>query len=260
MRAMPIRIITGKDGFHQMKASFQKNWKHYVQEALGLAIFMLSACFFGSMLEAKDATLHNAIHNGFLRNIIMGVMMGSTALFIFYSPFTSPSGSHINPAVTLTFLRLGKMCPWDAVFYIIFQFAGGTVAVYIMQFFLGHYLINPPVNSVVTVPGPEGVWPALLTEMVIAFIMMSMVLFTSSNEKTKKFTRVIAGCMVCTYVIVAGPISGFGMNPARTFASALPANIWTAYWIYLFVPVGSMLAAAEMYLKVERTKQVMGAE
>ncbi len=55
--------------------------------------------------------------------------MGSTALFIFYSPFTAPSGSQINPSVTITFLRLNKMCPFDAIFYIIFQFIGGTLAV-----------------------------------------------------------------------------------------------------------------------------------
>src|SRR6185436_16362670 len=44
MRAMPIRIYSGKSGFTQMKASFRKNWIHYLQEALGLAIFMISAC------------------------------------------------------------------------------------------------------------------------------------------------------------------------------------------------------------------------
>ena len=98
MRAMPIRIVTGKGGIIQLKASFNKNWKHYLQEALGLAIFMISACFFGALLEGKNAILHMAIHNNFMRTVIMGFMMGATALFIFYSPFTSPSGSHINPA------------------------------------------------------------------------------------------------------------------------------------------------------------------
>ena len=245
---MPIQVITGKSGLKQMKASFQKNNIHYLQEALGLAIFMASACFFGAMLEAKDAFWHQTIENYFLRNVIMGLLMGTTALIIFYSPFTSPSGSHINPAVTLTFLRLGKMCRWDALFYIIFQFIGGTLTVYMMQLLLGHALINAPVHSVATVPGKAGIWPAFLTEFIIAFLMMSMVLFTSSHQLLKKYTRIIAGCMVCLYVLIAGPISGFGMNPARSFASALPAGIWTAFWIYLVVPVVSMLCAAELFL------------
>jgi hypothetical protein len=46
---MPIRIVTGKRGWVQLKASFKKNRNHYLQEALGLAIFMISACFFGAM-------------------------------------------------------------------------------------------------------------------------------------------------------------------------------------------------------------------
>ena len=58
MRAMPIRIVTGKGGLTQLKASFNKNWKHYLQEALGLAIFMISACFFGALLEGKGGLLH----------------------------------------------------------------------------------------------------------------------------------------------------------------------------------------------------------
>lgn len=119
MRAMPIRIITGKGGLVQMKASFKKNFIYYLQEALGLAIFMISACFFGALLWGNDATFHFTIHNETLRNVITGLLMGATALFIFYAPFTAPSGSQINPAVTITFLRLNKMCPWDVMFYVI---------------------------------------------------------------------------------------------------------------------------------------------
>jgi aquaporin Z len=248
MRAMPIRIITGKGGFTQMKASFQKNWIHYLQEALGLAIFMISACFFGALLESKTSSLHQALPDGFVRMMFMGVLMGATALFIFYAPWTSPSGAHINPAVTLTFWRLGKMCPYDALFFIIFQFAGGTIAVFIMQWIMGNALIDLPVNSAVTIPGKTGIWVAFCTEFIIAFITMSMVLFTSAHQRFKKYTRVFAGCLVCCWVIIAAPLSGFGMNPARSFASALPAHNWTAFWIYLIVPVISMLLASEVFL------------
>ena len=161
MRIMNIRIHDERGGLSQMKTSFVKNRKHYLQEALGLAIFMISACFFGAMLEAKNSSWHLALTDPFGRSIIMGLLMGLTALFIFYSPFTSPSGSHINPAVTLVFFRLGKMCRWDTVFYIAFQLLGGTIAVYVMQFLMGSFLTDPPVNSAVTVPGEFGLWSAV---------------------------------------------------------------------------------------------------
>jgi aquaporin Z len=254
MRAMPIQVFTGTSGIRQMKAAFQKNWKHYLQEALGLAIFMISACFFSAMLFSEKSSWYHAIHSAMTRNILMGIAMGTTAVFIFYSPWTSPSGSQINPAVTLTFLRLNRMCRYDALFFVVFQIAGGTIAVCIMQLFIGSMLINAPVNSAVTVPGKAGIWWAAVTEIVIAFITMSIVLFTSNNASLKRYTRIFAGCLVCTWVIVAGPVSGFGMNPARSLASALPAGIWTAFWIYLFIPFAGMLLAAEFYLFIERNK------
>lgn len=172
--------------------------------------------------------------------------MGATALFIFYSPWTSPSGAQINPAVTLAFWRMGKMDWWDTFFYIIFQFIGGTVAVYGMAVIMGNTLAAPPVNYVVTVPGPAGLWPAFFTEFAIGFVMMGMVLFTSACKRWARFTRLLAGALVCVYVIIAGPVSGFGMNPARSFASALPAHNWTAFWLYVVAPVVSMLLAVRM--------------
>jgi aquaporin Z len=247
MRAMNIKALTDDRGILQMKASFTKNWIHYLQEALGLAIFMFSACFFDGILEAKNSPLHIAIPNDFIRLVIMGIMMGLTALFIFYSPITAPSGSHINPAVTLAFYRLGKISTWDALFYIIFQWIGGLLAVYIMAALMGDTLKDAPVNYVVTVPGKYGAIPAAITEYMIAFVMIIMILFTSANETFKKYTQTIAGCFVCIYVIIAGPISGFGMNPARTFASAFPAHIYTAFWIYMIMPFAGMLSAAEVF-------------
>lgn len=224
-------------------------------EALGLSIFMISACFFGGMLESLNSAWHHAIPDSFVRTVIMGLMMGLTAAFIFYSPFTSPSGSQINPAVTLVFLRLGRTDKEDALFYIIFQFIGGTLAVYMMQLLMGSVLINAPVNSAVTVPGKYGVLAALVTEFIIAFAMMTMVLFTSAHRSLKKYTKIISACFVCIYVIIAGPVSGFGMNPARSFASALPSGIWTEGWIYMIIPIAGMMTAAELYVKVMMNRE-----
>ena len=254
MRAMPIRIVTGHSGWLQLKASFKKNWINYLQEALGLAIFMASACFFSAMLFSPESSWYTAIPDLAIKNILMGVAMGSTALLIFYSPLTAPSGSQINPAVSLSFLRAGKMCRYDVMFYIVFQLFGGPAVVFVMQSLLGKTLTELPVNSAVTVPGRYGPAAAAFTELLIAFVTMSMVLFTSHHEKLKKYTRLFAGCLVCTWVIVAGPISGFGMNPARSFASALPAHTWTAFWIYVFIPLIGMLSATEVFLLIQKRR------
>lgn len=256
MRVMPIQVFTGAKGMKQLKAAFRKNYKHYLQEALGLCIFMLSACFFGALIFSKQSSWYHFFPSGLSRNIGMGLLMGTTALFIFYSPFTAPSGSQINPAVTLTFLRLGKMCRYDALFFAIFQVAGGAIAVYMMQSLLGDLLTAEPVHSVATVPGKYGVIAAMAAEFFIAFFTMCLVLFTSENARWKQLTRIFAAVLVCTWVILAGPVSGFGMNPARSIASAIPSGIWSSFWIYLLMPFAGMLAAAEVFLFAEKRKQL----
>jgi aquaporin Z len=251
MHAVDIEIKKPGTGNTLFKTRFKKNRKFYIQEALGLAIFMVSACFFSGLLLGKNGFLVPDF-SAPIRQIILGGMMGLTALYIFYSPFTSLSGSHINPAVTLAFFRVGKIGRWDALFYIIFQLIGGTGTVYLMAALMGENLTAAPLHDVVTIPGKYGQTAAAVTELAIAFIMMSMVLFTSDHAVLNKYSRIFAGILVCMYVIIAGPISGFGMNPARSFASALPSNVWTAFWIYLCMPLMGMLGAAEVYLLVRR--------
>src|SRR5664279_292094 len=146
MRVMNIRVYNVRGAYSRLKISFYRNWIHYLQEALGLGIFMISACFFDGILESDKSFIHFLIPSPTARLMIMGIMMGSTALFIFYSPATAPSGSHINPAVTLTFFRLGKMSFWDSFFYVLFQVSGGILAVYVMAFLMGDVLTSAPVR------------------------------------------------------------------------------------------------------------------
>jgi len=251
MRAVDISIKTAGGRKSGIRTNFIKNRKFYFQEALGLGIFMISACFFSGLLFGKNGYFVSTF-SAFIRQSILGLMMGLTALYIFYSPFTSPSGSHINPAVTLAFLRVGKIDRRDAFFYIFFQFLGGTLTVYVMAALMGENLTAAPLYDVVTIPQKYGTIGAALTELIIAFIMMSMVLFTADHPVLKKYSRIIAGLLVCIFVIIAGPISGFGMNPARSFSSALPSNVWTSFWIYIIMPLAGMVGAAEVYLFVRK--------
>ncbi len=66
--------------------------------------------------------------------------------------------------------------------------------------------------------------------------------------------------LVATYIIVESPYSGFSMNPARSFASALPAWLWTGFWLYIMAPPLGMLLAAELYLKLHGIHAVICAK
>ncbi len=133
-----------------------RHWPEYFMEASGLGIFMVSACVFGTIIEYPTSPIRQAIADPFPRRILMGLARRFTAIAIISSPWGRQSGAHINPSITLTFLRLGKVEPRDAVFYILPQFAGGKAGVLIALAALGRWLADPSVNYVATVPGPEG--------------------------------------------------------------------------------------------------------
>ena len=229
-------------------------------EAACLGIFMVSAGLFTGLLEYRDSPIRQAIPNDFLRLALNGLAMGLTAIGIIYSPWGARSGAHMNPAVTWTFFRLGKIKPWDALFYPIFQALGGIAGVLSVKLVLGTIFTDAPVNYVVTVPGRPGVAAAFIAEMTIACGMMLMVLFMTNTPKLAPFTGLFGGLLVFLYITFEAPLSGMSMNPARTVASALPSGTWTSAWIYFTAPLAGMLLAAEIHLTVSRSAHVKCAK
>jgi aquaporin Z len=238
------------------KRALQLHWPEYLMEAAGLGFFMISACLFGALYENPASPVRQAISSPLLRRLFMGISMGLTSIVIVYSPWGKQSGAHINPSVTLAFLRLGKVPKWDALFYVLSQFIGAVLGVTLVALFFGMTISDPAVRYVVTVPGKSGVGAALVAEFVIAFGMMSLVLHASNHHHLSRFTGLFAGALIAIYITLEAPFSGMSMNPARTLGSALPAGIFQGLWIYLTAPPLGMLCAAELYLGWKGTQPV----
>ena len=233
-----------------MREALRRHWPEYLMEALGLGLFMVSACVFTVLLEHPGSPPHEAIESPVLRRVLIGLAMGLTAVSIIYSPWGQRSGAHLNPAVTLTYLRLGKIAPWDAAFYMLGQAGGGVTGVLLAALALGGLLASPAVNYAVTEPGEAGVAVAFGAEAALSFVLMTVILTVSNAERLSRFTGFFAGALVAIYITVEAPLSGMSMNPARTLASAVGADMWRALWLYFTAPPLGMLLAAAGYRRL----------
>ena len=226
----------------------RSHWPEYAIEAALLGLFMLSACGFVVLLEHPRSQLHLALPDPLLRRALMGLAMGATAVSLIYSPWGKRSGAHFNPATTVTFFRLRKVAPRDAVGYVAAQFAGAAAGVLVASLLLRELIADRATNFAATLPGGRGAPVAFLAETVIAFVLMTVILWVSNHPVRARYTGLCAGILVALYITVEAPLSGMSMNPARTLGSALFARDWTGLWVYFTAPPLGMLLAAELYL------------
>jgi aquaporin Z len=225
-----------------------KHWQEYLAEALGLGLFMVAAGITATALDSPGSPLHSLIANAELRRVLAGIAMGLTAIGLIYSPWGKRSGAHMNPAVTLAFLRLRKIQPRDALFYVAAQFAGGLVGVFLVVGLLGDAFAGTPVSYAVTMPGPRGVALAFIAELFISFLLLLVILEVAAHPRHSQRAGLVAGLLVALYISVEAPLSGMSMNPARSFASAAPGALWQNLWIYFVAPPLGMLLAAQLHL------------
>lgn len=238
---------------------FTRHWPEYLIEACCLALFMISASGFAVLLQLPLSPFAGWTSSPTLARAPMGLAMGMTAAALIYSPLGRRSGAHMNPAVTLTFLRLGKIGVADALAYVLAQFVGGALGVALAIPLFASLSADPSVNYVATMPGAAGPAVAFAAEAVIAFLLMLTVLTVSNEPAWARFTGAAAATLVALFIVFEAPLSGMSMNPARTLGSALFAHS-TGLWIYFTAPPLGMLAAAEAFLRVAGRSSVRCAK
>jgi aquaporin Z len=231
------------------------HWPDYLIEAWALGVFMMSASVVTTLLESPGGAFNQWITSSTLRLLLIGLAMGGTAVVLIYSPWGRRSGAHMNPAVTLAFLSLGRISLVNATFYILAQFLGGYLGVLVALALLGDKFSQPPVLYILTQPGTMGVGIAFLAEAVISLVLMLTILLVSNERRWSRFTGLAAGILIACYVGVESPLSGMSMNPARSLASALPGRLWDNLWIYFTAPVLGMWLAARAFHTLKPRRQ-----
>ena len=219
-------------------------------EAGELGLYMFLVCMFTTLLQHPTSPVRHLVPTAIVRRAIMGLLVGSTVVAIILTPWGKQSGGHFNPAITLTFYRLGKVEFWDTLFYVTAQFTGAAGGVAIAAYVLRGSTADAAVRYAVTAPGIFGNAGALAGEVSISFILMTAILFASNHEALARYTAYVVGVLYATFITFETPLSGMSMNPARTFGSAFRTGYWQAIWVYFIAPTLGMLAGAEIFLWV----------
>ncbi|HJP41404.1 MAG TPA: MIP family channel protein [Dehalococcoidia bacterium] len=154
------------------------------------------------------------------------------------------SGGHINPAVTLAMIITNNIKPVLGTLYIVGQLVGAAVGALLVIFYLPNAIDeNVGVHSLSEdVASGEG----LLLEIILTAFLVIVIFNTAVSKKGWDVGAPIAiGLAVAVIHLVAVPLTGASVNPARSFGPALVNNEWGDFWIYIVGPaIGAAIVAA----------------
>ncbi|KAF5763796.1 putative major intrinsic protein [Helianthus annuus] len=160
------------------------------------------------------------------------------------------SGAHMNPAVTLAFASVGHF-PWVQVpIYTAAQFTGSILASFALRI-----MLEPITNLGTTTPSGTEL-QALIMEIIVTFSMMFVTSAVATDSKAVgELAGMAVGSAVCITSILAGPVSGGSMNPARTIGPALASNNYKGIWVYIVGPITGTLSGVMCYNFIRSTNE-----
>lgn len=169
-------------------------------------------------------------------------------IFVLAHCFGHISGAHINPAVTLTLMLTSQVTLIRGALYMAAQFIGSILASGLLMSVMG---LNPgTMGGYNALSGTDDNKYArgIVTELILTFLLCFTVLATIDPSREAHGMGPLAiGMAVGVAHLIAVPITGCGINPARSFGPAIFANQDKAredLWVFLLAPfLGAMLAA-----------------
>ena len=210
----------------------------YAAEGIGTFLLVFFICAVLSVGNAGALQLDIA-GLGLLHALTLGVLVYALA---------ASSGAHFNPAVTVAQLAIGQIRSRDAAAYIGSQLAGGVLAglLVLLLFHDAGASANYGATAIDSnvIPGGSP-WLGLIAEAVGTFMLMWAIMAVAVNPRGEKhFAGLVIGGALGLAVMVFGPATGAGLNPARWFGPALASGTYPDFWIFILGPViGALLAA-----------------
>lgn len=160
----------------------------------------------------------------------------------------SISGGHVNPAVTVAAVLVGRIRATEAFVYVGAQLFGAALAG-LMASAVYAADVWDPVKLGTPLLGP-GVAPGtgVFIEAVLAFLLALTVLATTRDSSGGYVAAgAAAGAVLASAVLVAGPITGAALNPARALGPALVSGHFVDQQVYWTGPLLGAILAAVVY-------------
>jgi len=180
-------------------------------------------------------------------------LAGGAALVATVAGLGHISGAHLNPAVTVA-LAVTRQFPWrDVPGYLLAQLAGAVLAA-LAAWGIGGPAARSAAGLGATAPatGVSGV-RVLLVEALVTFVLVLVVIAVATDDRVPRGTAALAiGIALGVAIVISGPVTGAGVNPARALGPMLVAGRLTDWWAYLIGPLRGGCAAALLYQYVLR--------
>ncbi len=174
------------------------------------------------------------------------------------------TGCHINPAITISMLLAGKIKAGDAINYIIGQLIGATLAagvLYLIQsgmpgFTMGEWALGSNGWGEGYLGG-YNLTSAFVTEAVLTFLFLFVIFATTSKWGNGTMAGLAIGLTLVLIHLVAIPVTGTSVNPARSFGPAIFAQgkALTQLWLFFAAPIAGGVLAAFVWKGVFETKE-----
>jgi len=163
------------------------------------------------------------------------------------------SGCHLNPAVTLGLWAGGRVPARDILPYIIAQVIGAIAAAYILCAIASGNGSDPVAGGLASngfgehSPGHYGLGTAILTEIVMTFFFLTVILGSTDRRAPAGFAPIAIGLALTLIHLISIPVTNTSVNPARSTGPAVVVGGWALaqLWVFWVAPiVGAVIAGA----------------
>lgn len=177
---------------------------------------------------------------------------GLTVLTIAYS-LGHISGAHLNPAVTIGLCACGRVNGKDILPYVISQILGGIAAAAVLYVIatgngseIGGFAANGYGEHS---PGNYSLLAALVTEFVMTFMFLIIILGATDEKSPKGFAGLAIGLALTLIHLISIPVTNTSVNPARSISQAVFVGDWaiSQLWLFILIPVIGAMTAGAVY-------------
>jgi len=218
--------------------------KKYLAEFIGTFWLVLGGCG-SAVLAAKFPEVGIGL-------VGVALAFGLTVLTIVYS-LGHISGAHLNPAVTIGLWAGGRISPKEILPYVVSQILGGIAAAAILYIIatgngaeIGNFAANGYGEHS---PGHYSMLAAIVTELVMTFMFLIVILGATDERSPKGFAGIAIGLALTLIHLISIPVTNTSVNPARSISQAIFVGDWALaqLWLFIVIPIAGALLAGLVY-------------